>query len=161
MIVQKRRFLHFKNAGRHELHLLKLSRSGLEVRCSVDGTRVVVLVQCTPEGGALGTGGRAGSLLSGTGANSSATHQVIIFLIVLSVTLLLDTPDDDSQNTDHNGTTNTDNNANNDLLVRVGDAAAGLVAAIVAVERRRRGILGGVGSRGHNMGHSGTADSLV
>lgn len=109
---------------------------GLEVRCSVDGTRVVVLVECALEGGTLGTGTGARSLLTGAGANSSAAHQVIIFLVVLSAALLLDTPDDNSQNTNDNGTADTDDDTNDDLLVGTRDTAAGIAAAITA-ERRR------------------------
>lgn len=119
----------------------------------------MVLVECALEGGTLGTGSGAGSLLAGTGSNSSAAHQVIIFLVVLSVALLLNTPDDDSQNTDDNGTADTHDNTDDDLLVRIGDTGAG-VAAVITTERGGCG-RGGGRSGGHDMGHGATANRLV
>lgn len=93
------------------------SRASLKVGCSVDGSRVVVLVEGTLEGSSLGAGSGARSLLARTGADSSATHQVIIFLVVLVGALLLNAPDNDGQNTDDDGTTDADNDTNDNLLV--------------------------------------------
>lgn len=160
MIVQKRDFT--LRQTRNAISCVDRTNSlGLEVRCSVDGARVVVLVQCALEGCALGTGSGAGSLLTRTGANGGAAHQIIVFLVVLSAALLLDPPDHDSQDTDDDGTANADNDTDDDLLVGVGNTAARGFVAAVAVQRRRGGVGGLFRSRGHHMGHGGTADSLV
>lgn len=97
------------------LHSATIKTDILEVGCSVDGARVVVLVQGAPEWGAAG---RAGGLLTRTTADSGTAHQIIVVVVVLLAALLLDAPDHKSENAKHDGTTDTNHDTDDDLLVR-------------------------------------------
>lgn len=86
----------------------------LEVGCSVDGARVVVLVQCAPEWGATR---RARGLLARAAADGGTAHQIIVIIIVLLAALLVDAPEDNSQNTQYDGTADTDHDTDDNLLI--------------------------------------------
>lgn len=86
----------------------------LEVGCRVDGTGVVVLVECVLEGGVVCW---AGGLLTRVGADSGATHEIIL-VTELTVALLVDSPEDQAEGTDQDGTADADHHTDDDLLVR-------------------------------------------
>lgn len=97
--------------------------TGLEIRCRVDRSRVMILIQCGPEWRTtISTSARStgtGCLLPSTSTNRSTTHEISSFVgIVAAVLLGADSPDHDSNDTEHDGTTDTHDDTDDDLLVR-------------------------------------------
>lgn len=110
----------------------------LKIRCCIDMSRVVVLVQRGSEWRttvASSTG--TVSLLSVTGTNSGATHQVGRLIRVVTAALLgADPPNHDPKDTNDEGTTNTHYDTDDDLLVL--RRQTGVTAVLAGRAKRRR-----------------------
>lgn len=96
-------------------HDNRAKSTALEVRGSIDWARVMILIQCALEWRAALI--RTRGLLPVTRADSGATHQISIIIIILLAALLLDAPDYHSQHTEHDGTTDANHHTDDNLLV--------------------------------------------
>ena len=110
--------------------------TGLEIRCRIDRSRVVILIQCGPEWRAIvstsAMSTRTGCLLPSTSTNRSTTHEISSFVgIVAAVLLGADSPDHNSNDTEHDSTTDTHHDTDDDLLVGGGKTRLVLVRTLV------------------------------